>query len=318
MHLEPQPENPYRSPAHVVSPIAQRLSELGIQLDPRIKYRLDWMFPKLEGWGIAGHIKKQGKLIRRIEGRLVRLLWPGEEVLYVSHGIQNKFVEQLFMGWMSMLINHTVFVLTNLRLVMLHTDTFGNPKYTYWTIYYSQIEQFKPAWTGQVTLKLKDRTALKFTGFPKLDRKAMPQVFEQALAGYRSANFNPQVTQSRENVCSHCYRVVPKDADQCPQCGAEYWAPASVALRSLAFPSWGDFLMRHTVPATFELVGYLFTWGIFAFAVIGNLGQGQPEAALAIGAFLLFVIGIQHCIDATLTYFIAKKGLHPKVKPAEG
>ena len=316
MHAEPT-QNPYQSPVHVASPLAQQLAEMGVQFDPRIHYRLDWMFPKREGWGIAGHIKKKAKQIRRIEGRLVRLLRPGEEVLYISHGVQNKFVEQMFMGWMSMLINQTVFVLTNLRLVLLHTDTFSNPKYTYWTIYYSQIEQFKPSWTGQVQIKLKDGTALKFTGFPKLDRKAMPQVFEQALAGYRGANFNPQVTQSRENVCSHCCQVVPKDVYRCPQCGAEFWAPRDVALRSLVFPSWGDFLMRHTVPATMELVGYLFSWGFLALFVLVALAGGRPEEALGFGAVLLFVIGMQHCIDATLTYFIAKKGLHPKVRPVE-
>jgi hypothetical protein len=291
---------------------AGRLAELGLQLDPAIPYRLESLFPKLSGWGSKGQIKKKHALLKRIEGRLKAMLQPGEEVLYVAKGVQYKFSEQYFLGVWAALINQTVFVLTNLRLLLIHSNTKGAPRHTYWTIYYSEIEKFKPSWTGQVSLVLKDRTKFNFTGFEKLDRKQMPEIFQQALASYQELGFAPQVTQSRENLCSYCYRIVPKDQYRCDACGGLFWTPAEVALRSLIFPSWGDFVTGHTSLAIVELIGYLFTWFIFVMLLLAALAaDGELIGALV---FLVFIL-VEHVMDAVLTYFIARKGLAPRTAP---
>lgn len=308
--------NDSSSAEHESAPgIATRLDRLGVALNSEIPYRLETMFPRVEGWGAKGELKKKGKLIRQVEPWLAEMLRPNEEVLYVAKGVQYSFTEHYFMGLWALTINQTVFVLTNVRLLMLRSNGSGKPKETFWMIYYSQIAKFKAGWTGMLELKLKDGKKLQFSGFPKSDRKTMPGVFERALEKYREVGFDPQVTQSLENLCSHCYARVPKGEFECGKCGAEFWKPSAVALRSLMFPSWGDIAMKHYVVAVAEFIGYCGTWFVAAMLVLAALRQGDTAGlviAVGIGVVLL---GIAHGVDAAVTYFVAKKGLHPRRGP---
>ena len=298
--------------AAAVSPreaIQGQLEKLRITLDAEIAYRLETVFAKTTGWGAKGEIKRRAKLIRLVEPTLKEMLLPREEVLYVAKGVQYSFAESWFMGalWAA-LLNQTVFVLTNLRLLMLRSKSSGKPTHTFWVIYYSEIAEFKPTWTGVLKLKLRDGKSLTFTGFPKLDRKAMPSIFQDALDHYRQQNFQPQVSQSRENLCSHCFQVVPKDQFICRHCGAEYWTPSQLATRSLIFPSWGDFAMQHYGIAIMELFGYGISWMI----AIGALTGAEPmEGAL----IALFIFVLEHPLDAVLTHIVARKGLNPRRGP---
>lgn len=297
--------------------VAQKLSEMKLSLDPQIAYRYETLFAKLEGWGAAGYVRRKHQLIRNVEPLLRKMLKPNEEVLYIGKGVQQQFVEQWFMGALiANLVNQTVFVLTNLRLIMIHSNTKGIPGHTYWEIFYSQIDKFKGSWTGSVELKLKDRKAFTFSGFEKLDRKQMPLIFEQALADYRELGFTPVVSQSRENLCSHCYEVIPKQQYQCGRCQAEYYKPFDIAWRSLIFPSWGDFLMGHVSAAIFELFTYLISWGIVLVVWINAIEEGEPGQFIAAAIMTVLLIGFEHLVDAALTYYIAGKGLHPKRKPS--
>ncbi|MBX3436519.1 MAG: hypothetical protein KF861_03440 [Planctomycetaceae bacterium] len=293
-------------------PTAARLAALGVALDPEIDYRLSTVFPKLEGWGVKGAIKRKAKLIKQIEPHLKEMLHPGEEVLFVSKGVQYSFAEQYFMGLWAATINQTVFVLTNLRLLMLRTRSNGRPKETFWTLYYNQIQKFKGGWTGMLELKLRDGRKLKFSGFPKLDRKTMPQVFEQTLEGYRTQGFDPQVSQSLENLCSGCFTVVPKQQFDCEDCGVSFWRPRDVALRSLFIPSWGDIVMKHYTIAVVELIGAAIAWFI-AFSMIFKFVRNGDPVALIVAAVVLF---FTHVVDAMVTYHVAGKGLHPRSRRA--
>jgi hypothetical protein len=296
------------------SAAAQRLQELGLHLQPDIHYDLERLFPRLTGWGAKREIKRRHQLILQVEERLKRMLQPGEEVHFVAKGMQYKFSEQYFMGaWAAALINQTVFVLTNVRLLMLNTNTKGKPRQTYWMIYYSQIEQFKATWHGTVLLNLRDGTKLRFTGFGKLSKKQMPVIFQHALTTYRELGFDPPVSQSRENLCSFCMRVVPKDHYTCGDCRGEFWPPAAVALRTLIFPPWGEFLMGHYGLATIKLVTYAVIWWLLLDWILDSL---QNPARLGEVLFRVIVIlAIEHGVFALLSYYIAKKGLHPKGKP---
>ncbi len=297
------------------SAAAQRLQELGLHLHPEIHYDLERLFPTLTGWGAKKEIKRRHKLIVQAEEKLKLMLQPGEAVLFVAKGVQNKISEQYFLGaWGAALINQTLFVLTNLRLLMMNTNTKGEPRHTYWMIYYSQIEQFKATWHGSVFLKLRDGTKLSFSGFGKLDKKHMPMIFQEALATYRQLGFDPPATQSRESLCSFCMQVVPKDHYTCGLCGAEFWLPSAVALRTLIFPAWGDFLMGHYGLGTFKLVTYGVIWWVLIDWIIESLRNAAQLGAVLIE--VLFILGMEHGVFALLTYYIAKKGLHPKGKPA--
>lgn len=295
---------------------ADRLRELNLPLSSKINYQLDSVFPVLTGWFANGKIKKKYKLIKQAEATLEEVLRPGEEVLYVAKGVQYSFWEQYFLGIWAQMINQTVFVLTNARLLLFHTNTKGKPKDMYWMIYYSQIVQFKASWFGgALVVKLKDGKTFKFAGFTGLDKKQMPMVFKAAAAIYQERGFDPPVSQSRENLCSYCCKVIPKGDVICHSCGAEYWKPRDVALRSLIFPSWGDFVMRHYIIAFVELIGYAVWWFIVGTLIVHALTSGQPEAMIAalVGLGLLFAFA--HIPDSILTYYIASKGLNRRRPP---
>ncbi|HCS55870.1 hypothetical protein [Rubinisphaera sp.] len=301
------------SPVDTQPTVPSRLKELNASLPAGVNFHLESVFPKTTGWGWKKSFKTKLKYIENTKEILQESLLEGEEVLYISKGTRYSFLEFYFMGLWAAMINHTVFVLTNLRLVMIHSNSKGKPKKTLWMIYYSQIDKFKGTWNGMLNLKLKDGKKLSFTGFPKADRKTMPVIFQEALDRYRESGFNPGSSQSLENLCTHCKDKVPKNEHDCDNCGATYWKPSELAWRSFIFPSWGDFLMGHTTIAFLEMFGGIMTWSAFVVLIVSGIQTNKPEDIIA--AF--FVIGIAHGIDAAITAHIAGKGLHPKKGPSQ-
>ena len=212
-----------------------RLTELGLSLDENINWNLPSIFPKIKGLGYKGKIKKKSKLIKQVEPILLQTLHDNEEVLYVAKGVQLKFWEQYFMGVWAQLINQTVFVLTNGRLLMFNTNTKGKPNYSYWMVYFSEIIKFKKRLLGGMTMNLKDNSKFVFSGFQGADKKSMPEIFERINQQYSEMGFTPEVSQSRECLCTVCKQVVPKKCYQCANCGQNYWTPKELGLKSLIF-----------------------------------------------------------------------------------
>lgn len=291
--------------------VLQKLGKLKIQIDGQIPFRLESVFAQTSGWGANSEIKRRAKLLNMVSPKLHQMLLRKEEVLYVAKGVQYSFLESYFMGVWAALLNQTVFVLTNLRLLMMRSNSSGKPMETYWVIYYSEIAKFTPTWTGVLNLRLEDRKLLTFTGFSSLDRKAMPKIFQDAIDQYQRLGFEPDVSQSRENLCSHCFKVVPKDEYTCQHCGAEYWHPKDLALRSLIFPSWGDICMKHHGIAAMELLGYCLSW----VAAINALNRADKIDGIVIA---LMIFAIEHPLDSFLTYNVAKKGLNLRHDPNHG
>ena len=293
--------------------IPAKLSQLKLELNPEIPYHLQNLFPVLTGWFINGTIKNKATLIRALEPRLEEMLKPGEEVLYIAKGVRNSFAEAFFMGalWAN-LLNQTAFILTNARLLMIRTNTKGTPQNNFWVIYYSEIQKFKGSWTGGMELRLKDGRSMSFSGFPKTDRKLMSECFETALHDYREKGFEPTTTQSMETLCAYCYETVPKDEFDCEACGATYWKPSQLALRSLIFPSWGDFLMGHTMLACFELLGYAAGLLFLVIPTILTMLSGRQAQVIAGVIVLAMYFFFAHVVDAIVTYTVARKGLNPR------
>jgi hypothetical protein len=288
--------------------LLRQLTKLKITLDDRVSYRLESVFAQTTGWGSNAEIKRRAVLINLAAPRLSEMLLENEEVLYVARGVQQvSFAESSFLGasfmmgaWQFAAVNQTIFVLTNLRLLLMRCNNSGKPRETFWVIYYSEISKFKSTWTGGLDLPLKDTRSLTFNGFSSRDLKAMPTIVQESIDRYEQHAFEPVVTQSRENLCSYCYNVVPKGEFDCAACGARFWLPRDLALRSLVFPSWGDFSMKHYSIAFVELIGYALSW----IAAI-NAGLG----------FVLLILLVEHPFDALMTYKIAHKGLNPRWGP---
>ena len=295
--------------------VAQKLASLKLSLDPEINYALDSMFPKIEGWFANGPVKKKAKLIHLLEPTLIELLKPNERVLFVAKGVQHSFVESMFMGamWAAML-NQMAFVLTSDRVLMIRTDTRGNPKHQFWVIYYSEVDDIKTSWTGAVQLKLLDGKKPSFGGFPKADRAAMKAVFDTVLREHEESGYTPDASQSMETLCCHCYDAVPEQSFACVTCGTTFWKPMELSLRSLLFPSWGDVLMKHYLFASMEMFGYLI--GLTIVIIMLTNSDGPDELIGGIAALAIFLL-FAHGVDAMLTYMVGRKGLYPRTAPTK-
>ncbi|MCA8987753.1 MAG: hypothetical protein KDA78_08950 [Planctomycetaceae bacterium] len=289
----------------------RRLQELNLFVPEHLDLNIDSVFPRVQGWGWKNEMKQKVKLLNAAQQELSQMLFEGEEVIYIAKGIRYSFVEFYFMGLWASMINHTVFVLTNLRLIMLHTNGKGIPKKTFWMIYYSQIDKFKASWNGMINLKLKDGKKLAFSGFQKTDRKKLPDAFETALEGYRAAGFAPETSQSMENLCTYCKEAIPKNIYDCDDCGAKFWTPGQIAWRSFVFPSWGDFVMGHTTIAVLEMFGGVIAWLMFVVLLVDGINTNSAEKVTT--AFIM--LAIANGIDAAVTAHISRKGLHPRKGP---
>ncbi|MCH9654740.1 MAG: hypothetical protein K0U86_06760 [Planctomycetes bacterium] len=284
--------------------VETKLTELNLVLSPDINYRLETMFPKITGMFANGAIKRKFKLVQRIEPLMEEMLLDHEEVLFVSKGNQSCFVEQFFMGGWVTTINHTVVILTNLRLLCIRTNGSGKPKRIFWSIYYSQIKELKSTILGNAKICLKDGKNLNYSGIPDIDRKTMRKVFLDAYQLFEEKGFDPSVSQSQENLCSHCYSVVSKNKFECQCCGATFWKPMEIGVRSFILPSWGNFVMKHYPLANTFRIGFMLALLFFSITVVnGN----------HVFAFLLFLM--LNANDAAITARIAAKGLHLKAVP---
>ena len=112
--------NPDATPEGEAAVIA-KLNSLGFSLRNDIPYRLEKMFPRLDGFGVKGQIKRRAKMIKQVEPHLDSMLLQNEEILYIAKGVQHSLVEAMTIGalWSNM-INQTVFILTTARIIMAH------------------------------------------------------------------------------------------------------------------------------------------------------------------------------------------------------
>lgn len=88
-------------------------------------------------------------------------------------------------------------------------------------------------------------------------------------------------------------------------------------MRSLVFPSWGDFVLKHTLLACLELLGYVLAWIVMLGLLLERWSDpaADPTEQIVLPVVLLGFIAFTHISDAILTWFVAGKGLHPKGRP---
>ncbi len=275
-----------------VDRVISKLNELNLHLSPEINYRLETMFPKLDGMFVNRGIKKKCQLVQQIEPLLKAMLLEHEQVLFVSKGGRGLDLQRV------------IAVLTNLRLLCMHNTGDGEPSYPYWTIYYSQIDELKDTILQNPKLYLKDGTKLRLNDFPKQEHETLRDVFQEAAQRFQKEGLDPPVSQSRENLCGNCFVIVSKHASECDACGATFWPPFEVGVRSLIFPPWGSFLIRPYQIAFGELLSYaLIGFSVLVFDV-------KDVPAVAVLAFVLI------SATAAMEYSqIAAKGLYLKKVP---
>ncbi|QDT98240.1 hypothetical protein [Gimesia aquarii] len=285
--------------------VAEKLGELNFYWYPKISYRLETMFPRIDGFFINVQIRDKVDLVRHLEPLLGMMLLKKEVVLFLSKGSQSTLSDVFLMGslWAESTL-HTVIVFTNLRVFCIRTDRMGIPHKTFWSIYYSQIDEIVSTILGYTKICLKDGNNLWFSGFNKEAQQSMQCLVEEIGLEYRDKGFDPAVTQSQEQLCGHCFSVIPPNIYQCECCRATYWTPSEVGIRSFIFPSWGDIVMRHYALACAEFCGFL----LLVLLTLIAFSEGKYFTGLAI-------FFIANLADAALSVQIATKGLHLKKIP---
>lgn len=247
--------------------VITKLNELGIVLSPEIHYRLETVFSGTYGDVKAHEVRKKFELVEQIEPVLVSMLLKDEQVLFVSKG-EIRF-------------RKIIIVLTNLRLLLMHSNRYEPFHQPYWSIYYSQVETLKNSWIGTPQFRLVDGKKMTFNDFPQQDHRTLRMVFQDVTELLKKADFDPAVSQSRENLCGNCFAVVPQPSYECEDCGASFWTPAEMGFRCLIFPPWENFVLKENHHAWNSLVTYL-AFQAMAFQILSHRGFAYAWLILVI------------------------------------
>lgn len=271
---------------------ASKLDELELGLSPEIFYQLETVFSRSAGISLERALDNKFELVKRCEPVLEQVLLEREQVLLVT------LAELQF--------QKTIVVLTNLRMLLFSADRSQTPWQPYWMIYYSQITELKQALFRQPMFCLRDGKKLRFNDFPQQDRQTLDEVFAEAARRFEEEGLDPPVSQSKENLCSHCLEVVPQERYECDACGATFWTPFDLAIRSFLFLPLGIFAIRNTRVVVKEMLLYV----LLLFIVV--ISQIQVSVTFAIVTFVLTSASYGEWM-----YKLASRGLYLRERPEE-
>lgn len=267
--------------------------------------RYDWpaLFPRVSGFGAAGDIRRRVRMLLSAEPRFPYLLFPEERIEFVTKGMFNSFLEQYLLGPWAYLINHTLFLFTNYRVILLNSDGKGRARTMMWQIPYDRVAKYGAGvWFGSVTFRLKNGTSYKFANVPSLDRKRLKEYVRTRLEGVRREAFQFPSHASRDPLCASCATPIPPRTHRCPECAEEFIRPSTPALMSPILPGLGDLYLGWKGIAVLELIGF----ALVLLARLGIVSANADDWPIAIG-----VVAAANGIDAAITWLIARKGVLP-------
>jgi hypothetical protein len=257
------------------------------------------VFPKTRAMGAAGDVKKRIVMLRSVEPRLDRLPYPGERIELVTKGTINAFAEQYFMGIWSIIINRTLILCTNFRIILLSSDNKGRARALMWQIPYDRLKKYGRS-MGNITFKCVGGTFLRFVSVPAIDRKRLKQYLADRIDHARAAGPQFPSHADRDPLCPMCATPQPKAATACAECATPFINPAHPAVMSLVIPGLGDLYLGHTAMGVMELLGFaLLLLGLGAYVVTTG-PAAIPESAL--------ILVVANVVDAAMTYHVARKG----------
>lgn len=273
----------------------------------------DWarLFPRTEGFGAAGDIKRRVKWLLGVEPRLDTLLYPGERIEFITKGTLSSFAEQYFMGLWSLLINRTLFLFTNYRVILLNADGKARPRTMMWQISYGRLARFKTGWVSSATrFKLSGGKTLTFSNVPSRDRKLLKAYVASRVEGTRAIGFQFPSHADRDNLCPSCASPVAPGQRACADCCETFIPARRPAIMSFFLPGLGHLYLGHRAMGLVEMAGFAVLILIFAMAI----ATGRP-GDLAIWSAVILVA---NSIDAAITYSVARKGLIPAANAWRG
>ena len=274
-------------------------AELKPLLPTSIAVRFNEMFPSLGARGVRRRDRKRAELLRDAEPVLRRALEPLEVVRFVTSGARQLAWGLVTAGSMNPFTNRTTFILTDKRILLIHTNARGRPR-----LFANQLplERIDAATGRRSYIFIRSgREQLMFHGTKRGEAKYLRRLLDSAEA-------EPGGWQ---NLCPKCFLAFDDAPAACTRCGERFKSPKKAAFRSLLFPGLGDLYLGYRGYALVQIAGASLLWALFVTVLVPAVrerGFSGLLIALPVFAFAALV----HGGDAILTRAKARTGLHSR------
>jgi hypothetical protein len=273
--------------------------ELKALLPASVAVRFAEMFPGTRKGRIRRRDRKRAEMLRKVEPVLQRALGPTEVVRFATNGVRQLMWWLLTAGSMNPFANRTTLVLTDKRVLLIHTDWKQRPR-----MFANQLPLDRIRDTGGRNSYIFIRTGkeqLMFHGVKRSEAGHVRNLLESTAT--KKGGW--------QNLCPRCFVAIESAPPSCEKCGEEFKSPKKAALRSLIFPGLGDFYLGYRKYALLEIGGVAVLWALFLSTLVPAVNAKGPEGALVAGPLLALLL-LVHIGDAFLTRAKASTGLHSK------
>ena len=273
--------------------------ELKALLPASVAVRFEEMFPDVRRGRIKRRDRKRAEMLRKAEPVLQRALNPMEVVRFTTNGVRQLTWWLLTAGSMNPFANRTTLVLTDRRVLLIHTDSKQQPR-----MFANQLplERIRSTSGRNSYIFIRSgREQLMFHGVKRSEARQLKGLLE-ATATKKGG---------WQNLCPRCFTATDDAPLSCEKCGEEFKSPKKAALRSLLFPGLGDFYLGYRKYAMLEIMGAGLLWALFVSTLVPTVMAKGLEGAIVAGP-LLALLAIIHVGDALLTRAKAKTGFHSR------
>ena len=273
--------------------------ELKALLPASIAVRFEEMFPNVRNGRIKRRDRRRAEMLRKAEPVLQLALNPMEVVRFTTNGVRQLTWWLLTAGSMNPFANRTTLVLTDRRVLLIHTDSKQRPR-----LFANQLplERIRSTSGRNSYVFIRSgREQLMFHGVKRSEARQLKGLLESAAT--KKGGW--------QNLCPHCFTATDDAPLSCAKCGEVFKSPKKAALRSLLFPGLGDFYLGYRKYAMLEIIGASLLWALFLSTLVPAVMSKGLDGLLVAGP-LLALLALIHIGDALLTRAKAMTGLHSK------
>ena len=284
-------------------------AKLRAQLPAQIQIDFDAIFPQPEG--LFGFLtrranQERAKLLRLAAPVLEAFLKEGEVVRAVSASVTNPAWEPFLRGVVSYSLSATTLVVTDRRILLIHTDRQHRPRSFVNQVRLDHIKKVSTSWLSTAlryainrsSLHLKlGRGGVRLTHIRRSEAKAIQALLSE----------NPKATLGLEALCPVCGAVNDQLDGLCVACGAEVKSPAKATLRSLLLPGLGEYYLGEREGAGVTLFVSVVLWLILVGAAVFALAGETSWLGFKIWLGVLTTV---HVYSAALTRIQSRKGMY--------
>lgn len=281
----------------LMSPGGQPEEELKALLPASIAVRFEEMFPAAGNGRIKRRDRKRAEMLRKAEPVLARALNPMEVVRFTTNGVRQLTWWLLTAGSMNPFANRTTLVLTDRRVLLIHTDSKQRPR-----MFANQLplERIRSTFGRNSYIFIRSgREQLMFHGVKRTEARQLKGLLESTAT--KKGGW--------QNLCPRCFEATDGAPLSCENCGEEFKSPKKAALRSLLLPGLGDYYLGYRKYAMLEIMGATMLWALFLSTLVPSVAAKGLGGAVVAGPLFALIAAI-HIGDALLTRAKAKTGLH--------